>query len=96
MRSFLSDKVYEVLKWIALVAIPALGEAYIRLADAWNLPYAQQINETALVVTFILGAIIGVSTIQYNKNTSFDIEKMGVQLEDLMENIAQKEEKEEE
>ena len=68
MRSFLSDKAYEILKWLGLIAIPALGEAYVRLANVWNLPYGQQINETALVITFIIGALIGISTIQYNKS----------------------------
>lgn len=64
----LNNTVYDWLKWIAIVVIPCLGEAYVRLADIWNLPYAQQINETALVVTFVLGALLGISTIGYNKN----------------------------
>lgn len=67
MKTLLPDKVYEVLKWIAVIVIPALGEAYTRLANVWNLPYGTQIAETALIVTFILGALLGISTIQYNK-----------------------------
>ena len=66
MKSLLSDKAYSIIKWIALIAIPVLAEAYVRLANVWNLPYAQEINETALIVTFVLGALIGVSTISYN------------------------------
>lgn len=69
MKSILSNKAYEILKWLGLIVIPALGEAYVRLANVWNLPYGQQINETALVITFVIGALIGISTIQYNKNT---------------------------
>lgn len=64
----LKNSVYDVLKWITIVLIPVLGEAYVRLADVWNLPYAQQVNETALVITFVLGAILGISTFKYNKD----------------------------
>ncbi len=73
MKSFLSDHAYEILKWVALIAIPALGEAYMRLANVWHLPYAQQVNETALILTFLIGALIGVSTVQYNKAINSDI-----------------------
>ena len=70
MKTLLSDKAYDVLKWLAIVVIPALGEAYTRLANVWGLPYGTQIAETALVVTFILGALLGISTIQYNKQSN--------------------------
>ena len=73
MKTLLPDKVYEVLKWLALIAVPALGEAYARLANVWNLPYGSQINETALIITFILGALIGISTVHYNKQLNADL-----------------------
>lgn len=85
MKTLLNDKLYEVLKWIALIVIPALGEAYVRLANVWNLPYGQQINETALVVTFLLGALIGISTVQYNKQVTTDINQIGEEVQDMME-----------
>lgn len=81
MRSLLSDKVYDVLKWIAIVAIPALGEAYTRLANVWGLPYGTQIAETALVVTFILGALLGISTISYNKAINADLAEIKKDIE---------------
>lgn len=81
MKSFLPDKVYNVLKWLALIAIPVIGEAYVRLANVWGLPYGQQINETALIITFVLGALIGVSTVQYNKSVSIDIAKIGEEVQ---------------
>lgn len=68
MKQLLPNKLYDVLKWLALIAIPAIGEAYLRLSNVWDLPYGQQVNETALIVTFVLGALIGISTVQYNKN----------------------------
>lgn len=73
MKTLLNDKVYEIVKWLAIVVIPALGEAYTRLSTVWNLPYGQQINETALIITFILGAVLGISTLQYNKAVNADL-----------------------
>ncbi len=64
----LPGKVYDILKWVAIVLIPVLGEAYMRLADVWGLPLAQEVNETALIATFVLGAILGISTFRYNKD----------------------------
>lgn len=82
MKNILSNGAYDIIKWIAIVVIPALGEAYVRLSNVWNLPYGQQINETALVITFLLGALIGISTVQYNKNVNTDIEKIGKEVEE--------------
>lgn len=83
MKTLLSDKVYEVLKWLALIAIPALGEAYVRLANVWNLPYGSQINETALIITFVLGVLIGISTVQYNKNINAEIKQIAEEVEEI-------------
>jgi len=85
MKTLLNDKVYEILKWIALIVIPALGEAYVRLANVWNLPYGQQINETALVITFVLGALIGISTVQYNKQLNVDIQDIETEVVELLD-----------
>lgn len=84
MKNILSNRAYDIIKWIAIVVIPALGEAYVRLSNVWNLPYGQQINETALVITFLLGALIGISTVQYNKNVNADIEQIGKEVEEEM------------
>lgn len=63
----LPDKLYNVLKWIALVALDALGWGYKQLATVWGLPYGSEILETCAVVSAVLGALIGVSSIVYNK-----------------------------
>lgn len=84
MKNILSNRAYDIIKWIAIVVIPALGEAYVRLSNVWNLPYGQQINETALVITFLLGALIGISTVQYTKNVNADIEQIGKEVEEEM------------
>ena len=63
----LNDKVYTVLKWLVLLALPALSTLYSVLAGIWNLPYGEQIPQTLTAVATFLGAIVGVSTVAYNK-----------------------------
>lgn len=63
----LSDTWYDVLKWVCLVVLPALGVLYSVLAGLWGWPYAEEIPATIVAVEAFLGAIIGVSTAQYNK-----------------------------
>lgn len=63
----LNDKVYDILKWVALVVLPAIATLYTALAGVWGLPYAQEIPATITAVDLFLGALLGVSTAQYNK-----------------------------
>lgn len=64
----LSDKVYDILKWIVMVVIPAVTTAYVGLSSIWGWPYADAIAKTSAVVCTLLGALLGVSTAQYNKD----------------------------
>ena len=61
------NKVYDILKWIALVALPAIGTLYFTLASIWGLPYGEQIVGTITAIDAFLGALLGISSIQYNK-----------------------------
>ena len=61
------NKVYNILKWIALVALPAIGTLYFALASIWGLPYGEQIVGTITAIDAFLGALLGISSIQYNK-----------------------------
>lgn len=63
----LPDKWYNVLKWIALIALPAIGTFYFALAGVWGIPYGEEIVGTIVAIETLLGALLGVSTIQYNK-----------------------------
>jgi len=62
------NKVYDILKWIALVALPAIGTLYFALASIWGLPYGEQIVGTITAIDCFLGALLGISTAQYNKS----------------------------
>jgi len=63
----LNNKVYDVLKYIAQFVLPAVATLYFGLAKLWNLPYPEQVVGTILALDAFLGAILGISVIQYNK-----------------------------
>ena len=63
----LNDKIYDVLKWIALICLPALGVAYSALAGVWGWPYADEIARTVNAICVLLGALLGTSTAEYRK-----------------------------
>lgn len=63
----MNDKVYDVLKWIAMYLLPALGTLYFAIAGIWGLPYGEQIVGTITAIDTFLGIILGISTVQYNK-----------------------------
>ena len=62
------NKVYDILKWIAQVVLPAIGALYFGLAGIWGFPYAEQVVGTITVVDTFLGVMLGISSYQYNKN----------------------------
>jgi len=66
----LDNKTYDLLKWIAMIVLPALGTLYFALASIWGLPYGEQIVGTITAIDAFLGALLGVSTSSYNR--SFD------------------------
>lgn len=71
----LPNSVYDKLKWIVLILLPALSVAYTRLAPVWELPYADKISETLAVIAFFIGSLIGVSTINYNKENQIEMDQ---------------------
>ena len=63
----LSNRVYDILKWIAMYLLPAAGTLYFALAGIWGLPYGEQIVGTITAVDTFLGVLLGISTAQYKK-----------------------------
>lgn len=63
----MSNKTYDVLKFIAQIVLPALGTLYGALAPLWNLPYSEQVVGTIVAVDAFLGALLGLSSVQYYK-----------------------------
>lgn len=64
----LSNKAYDVLKFIAQFVLPALGTLYFALAAIWGLPYGEQIVGTITAVDAFLGALLGISTEKYKRD----------------------------
>ena len=63
----MSNKVYDALKYIAQILLPALGTLYFALAKIWGFPYAAEVVGTISAVDAFLGALLKISTDQYNK-----------------------------
>lgn len=63
----LPDKLYDVLKWVALIAMPALGVFYFTLAKIWGLPYGAEITATLDALALLIGTLIGVSHMTIKK-----------------------------
>lgn len=63
----LSNRTYDILKWIAQYLLPAIGTLYFALAGIWGLPYGEQVVGTITAVDTFLGVILGISSMSYNK-----------------------------
>ena len=68
MKIKMSNKVYNILKWIAMYLLPGAGTLYFTLAGIGGLPYGEQIVGTITAVDTFLGVLLGISTAQYNKS----------------------------
>lgn len=63
----MSDKTYDILKYIAQIVLPAVGTLYFALASIWGLPYGEQIVGTITAVDAFLGALLKITTNAYLK-----------------------------
>ena len=63
----MSDKTYNIMKWIVQYILPGLGVLYAIIAGAADLPYAEVVLAVVMAVDWFLGIILGISTKQYNK-----------------------------
>lgn len=59
---------YDILKWVTMIVLPALATAYVGLAAIWGWPFADEVAKTTAVICALLGALLGISTAQYNKD----------------------------
>lgn len=67
----MSNKLYDVLKYIALIVLPALGTLYFALASIWGLPYGEEIVGTITAIDAFLGALLKISSDNYYKKQEF-------------------------
>lgn len=62
----MSDKTYNIIKWVTTIVLPAFGAAYFGLAQTWGLPNADAVVGTITIVVTLLGVLMGLSTRAYN------------------------------
>lgn len=63
----ISNRTYDILKWVAQILLPALGTLYFALATIWGLPAADKVVGTITAIDAFLGVLLGLSTAQYKK-----------------------------
>ena len=63
----LNDKVYDLLKYLGMIGLPAVAVAYQSLAQVWSLPYSEQIPSTILIIVTLLNTCLQISSTNYYK-----------------------------
>ena len=72
MKPIFSDSVYNVLKYICLYGLPSITLFWAAIGTIWGIPYTTEIERTLVAINALLGGLLGISTMQFNK-----IEKKG-------------------
>lgn len=68
----MSDKVYDILKWIAMIVLPAIATLYLGLSQVWGFPFGEEISATITLLDTFLGTVLMISTAQYKKKVDTD------------------------
>lgn len=63
----ISNRTYDILKFVAQIVMPALGSLYFALSTIWGLPYGEQVVGTITAIDAFLGALLGISSAQWKK-----------------------------
>ena len=66
----MTNKTYDILKYVAQIGLPAIGTLYFALSRIWGLPYGEEIVGTITAVDTCLGALLGLSSYNYNKGAN--------------------------
>ena len=65
-HGILPDRVYDILKWVAIIVMPSLATFIVGLGGIWDIPYTGQVASTVTAVGVLLGALLGLSSVKYN------------------------------
>lgn len=66
----LNNKAYDILKYITMIGLPALTTLWLTLSSIWGFPYGEPIGATLGAITVFLGALLGISSVQYKKDSA--------------------------
>lgn len=64
----LTNKLYDVLKYVATIGLPATATLYFALSSIWGFPYGEQVVGTITALSTFIGVLIGISTAKYRKD----------------------------
>lgn len=67
MKTILSDKVYDILKWLCIIGLPAFEKFIPSFFNRWGIPYGEQISGSLNDIEVLIGALICVSAVAYEK-----------------------------
>lgn len=70
----MSNKTYDILKFVAQILLPSVGTLYFALAAIWGLPYGEEIVGTITAIDTFLGAILGISSVKYKEVDDYESE----------------------
>jgi hypothetical protein len=79
---YFSNKVYDILTWIAKILLPALATLYVALSTVWSLPYGDQVSQTLMAFVLFLGVLLNLSNSQYLKIKS-DVSHKTLSIQDM-------------
>nr|DAI52310.1 MAG TPA: holin [Caudoviricetes sp.] len=65
-NGLIPNRLYDVLKWVAIIVMPALATFIVGLGGIWSIPFAGQLAATITAVGVLLGALLGLSSVKYN------------------------------
>jgi hypothetical protein len=71
--TFKNDRIYDALKWICQIVIPAVATLYFTLSGIWGFPYGEQVVGTLTAIDTFLGVCLGISTFQYKKGVTANV-----------------------
>lgn len=71
--TFKNDRIYDALKWICQIVIPAIATLYFALSGIWGFPYGEQVVGTLTAIDTFLGVCLGISTYQYKKGVTSNV-----------------------
>lgn len=70
----IDDRLYDILKWIITIVLPAVETLWLGLGKVWGFPLVTEVGTTIALITAFLGTIFMISSVSYNKPIPMDVE----------------------
>lgn len=64
----ITGKAYDTLKWVALIALPAVATLYLALAGLWDLPEPEKVSGSIMAIDAFMGILLHLSSNNYDKS----------------------------